>query len=334
MFKRYMWAAVALAIVLLTGTVGYRLIGGGQSSWVDAFYMTTITITTIGFGEIIDLSGKPLGRLFTIFIAVSGIGVLSYVVTNLFAFAIEGELTKSFWRRRMERTAKASEGHYIVCGVGDVGFHIVAELDATNRPYVVVETERKNLERAQEAFRRGAFLEGNPTDDDCLRKAGIEKAKGLFAATGDDNENVVVSLTAKQLNPALRVVAQSSVPGNAEKMRKAGADAVISPGLIGALRMASEMVRPAAISFLDIMLRDRERNLRVEEVQVPAQLAGRAISALHLRRYSSSLLLAVRTGGSWVYNPPEDYVLQPSDTLIVMTTPEERQKLETGLAAE
>jgi len=332
-YRKFIWAGVILIAIILIGTVGYWFIGGKQYSFVDTLYMTIITISTIGFGEIIDLSGNTADRIFTIFIAISGVGVLLYFVTNLTALVVEGKLTESFRRRRMEKTAGNSRDHYIVCGLGSVGFYIVNELRATKRPYVIVDANKKNIERSLELLKDEVFIEGDATDSDTLLKAGIEKAKGLFAVTGDDNQNLVVSLTAKQLNPNLRVVAQCNEIKNSQKMRKAGADATVSTTSIGGLRMASEMVRPTVVSFLDTMLRDRERNLRVEELPVPGSFTGKSLSALNLKRHTHALLLAVKTREDWVYNPSENYVISPENTLVFMTTPEGREEF-AGLLKE
>jgi len=326
-YRKFVWAGAILIAIILIGTVGYWFIGGRQYSFVDAFYMTFITITTIGFEEVIDLSGNVGGRIFTIFIAISGIGIMAYIVTNITALVVEGELTESFRRRRMEKTAGNYRGHYIVCGCGSVGCYIANELHATNRLHVIVDVNKKNIEGSLESLRDEVLIEGDATDSDTLLMAGVEKAAGLFAVTGDDNQNLVVTLTAKQLNPRLRVVARCNDIRNTEKMKKAGADAVVSPSAIGGLRMASEMVRPAVVSFLDTMLRDREKNLRVEELPVPKSFAGRPISTLNLKRFSHALLLAVKTGENWVYNPPESYVIDQENTLVFMTTPEGRDEL-------
>jgi voltage-gated potassium channel len=326
-YRKFIWSGAILIAIILIGTVGYWFIGGRQYSFVDTLYMTIITISTIGFGEIINLSGNAVGRIFTIFIAISGVGVLLYVVTNLTALVVEGELSESFRRRRMEKTAGNSRDHYIVCGLGSVGFYIVSELYATKRPHVIVDADKKNIERSLESLQNEVFIEGDATDSVTLLKAGIEKAKGLFAVTGDDNQNLVVSLTAKQLNPNLRVVARCNEIKNSGKMKKAGADAVVSPTAIGGLRMASEMVRPSVVSFLDIMLRDREKNLRVEEFPVPDSFVGKPVSALNLKRYTHALLLAVKTGEDWVYNPSDNYIIAPENTLVFMTTPEGRGEL-------
>jgi voltage-gated potassium channel len=326
-YRRFVWAAVILAGILLIGTVGYWFIGSRQYSFVDTLYMTVITITTIGFEEVIDLSGNVAGRIFTIFIAVSGVGVMAYIFTNITALVVEGQLTESFRRRRMEKIAGNYKDHYIVCGLGRVGCHITNELRATGRPYVAVDANKNNLGASLESFRDEVFIEGDATDSDTLLKAGVEKAAGLFAVAGDDNQNLVVSLTAKQLNPKLRVVARCNDIRNSQKMKKAGADAVVSPCAIGGLRMASEMIRPTVVSFLDIMLRDREKNLRVEELPVPESFVGRPISALNLKRFPHALLLAVKTGDDWVYNPPESYVIDKRNTLVFMTTPEGRDEV-------
>jgi voltage-gated potassium channel len=326
-YRRFAWAGAIMIAIILIGTVGYWFIGGRQYSFVDTLYMTVITITTVGFEEVIDLSGNVGGRIFTMFIAIAGIGIMAYIVTNITALVVEGELTESFRRRRMEKTAGTYEGHYIVCGVGRVGCYIANELHATKRLHVIVDVNRKSIETSLESFRDEVFIEGDATDSNTLLRAGVEKASGLFAVTGDDNQNLVVSLTAKQLNPHLRVVARCNDIRNTEKMKKAGADAVVSPNAIGGLRMASEMVRPTVVSFLDTMLRDREKNLRVEEVPVPESFAGQPISALNLKRFSHALLLAVKTGEDWVHNPSESYVIDQKNTLLFMTTPEGRDEL-------
>jgi voltage-gated potassium channel len=325
--KRFIWPVAALIAVLLIGTIGYRVIAGPQCSLLDSFYMTVITISTIGFGEVIEVALIPGGRIFTIFIAIAGIGVLFYIITNLTALLVEGEITKSFRRRKMERKARDYKDHYIICGSGDLGLHISDELTATKRQHVMVDISKDAADKFLDAAKGRVFIEGDATDNDTLLKAGIEQARGLFAALGDDNQNLVLTLTAKQLNPELRVVSRCNELSNSDKMKKAGADAVISPCLIGGLRMASEMVRPTVVSFLDVMLRDREQNLRVEEIPIPPAFSGESISSLKLKRHPKILPLAVRTGEEWTYNPPEDYVMKPKSTLVFIGSPKDRQEL-------
>jgi voltage-gated potassium channel len=331
--RKYLWAGIAVLAILVAGTVGYRVIGGEKSSLVDCLYMTMITITSIGYGEIIDLSNNPGGRIFTMFIAVAGIGVLGYILMNATAFVVEGRINEAFWRKRMEKTISNLKKHYIICGVDGVGFYILSELHATGRPYVLVDLQRKPIDRALEFFPGQFFIEGDPTDDATLMKAGIGVAEGIFAVTGDDNQNLVISLTAKQLNPQLRVVACCNDIKSTEKIKKVGADAVVSPSYIGGLRMASEMIRPAVVSFLDIMLRRKDENMRVEEVMVPQHLIGVSISKLDLKKYPSLLLLAVKSGDDWLYNPPREHVMKSGDVLIFMATALERSEIETALSS-
>ena len=329
--KKFIGAGLALILIIVTGTTFYWFITDGNYSVVDCLYMTVITISTIGYGEIIDLSGNPLGRIFTMVIAVSGIGIMTYILLNVTAFIIEGHFNKAFRRKKMEKQAGKLKDHYIVCGLEGVGSYIINELRETERPYVVVDLSREKLERSLEAQGDQIFIEGDATENEVLTRAGIERASGLFAVTGDDNQNLVVCLTARQMNPVVRIVARCEDLRNVEKMKRAGADAIVSPTFIGGLRMASEMIRPAVVSFLDVMLRQGGEHLRVEETPVPESMAARSLSTLNLSKYGSLLLMAVRSGDEWVYNPPRDYVMKAGDTLVYMSSPEERRALDADL---
>lgn len=327
-YKKLIFSVSVLISILITGTASYWFIGGGKYSFLDCLYMTIITITTIGYGEIIDLSNNPAGRIFTIFIAFLGISILFYITTNVTAFIVEGELTESFRRRRMEKLSQSLKEHYIVCGAGKLGLTIANELSAIQTPHIMIELNRNRIDSVLETFQSYIMIEGDATDDSTLLRAGIREAKGLFAVTDNDNQNLVINLTAKQLNPALRVVTRCNEISYSEKMKKSGADAVVALNYIGGLRMASEMIRPSVVSFLDIMLRDKDKNLRVEEVSVPKSFTEKTISALNLKKYPHTLLLAVKAGEDWIYNPPEDYVISHRNTLILMTTSKEKHELE------
>ena len=326
--KRNLSLFAALLTILAVGTVGYSIIGAGRYSIIDCLYMTVITVTTIGFGEIIDLSHSPAGRVFTMFIALSGVGIAAYFLSNVVDFMVEGRLQEAFWRRKMEREIGKLEQHYIVCCVEGVGAYIVKELSSTQRPYVIVDNDKAKADKIIGGLKNELFVEGDATDNDTLTRAGINEALGLFAVTGDDNENLVISLTAKTLNSRIKVVAACNDVKNMEKIKKAGADAVVAPSYIGGLRIVSEMVRPTVVSFLDTMMRNKEKNLRVEEISVPEGFVDRPIKALDLKRHPDILLLAIKGKEGWIYNPDENHVLKQDDTLIIMTTPGERFELE------
>ena len=328
--RKILMAILSLIIVLSIGTTGYWLIGGREYSVVDCLYMTILTISTIGFTEVIDLSNNPEGRMFTIVLALSGIGVLTYLLSNITASVVEGELNLVFRRKKMDKIIQKYRRHFIVCGANPVCKYIVEELHATQRSFVVVSMNKDKLAALLEPYPGQAFLEGDATDNSVQLRAGIEKAEGLFAVTDDDNQNLVISLTAKQLNPAVKVVSRCSHAKNIEKMTKVGADSVVSAASIGVLRMASVMVRPAVVSFLDVMLRDK-KNLRIEEAAVGSSVLGRTLSSLHLKNYPSTLVLAIKKGNDYVYNPPRSHRLEEGEVLVIMTTPQERIKFENYL---
>jgi len=330
-YRKFIWTGFALMAVLIAGTAGYRIISVGNSSLIDCLYMTLITITTIGFGEIVDLSSSPQGRIFTMFLALCGIGIITYTLSNLTAFIVEGSLNEAFLRRKMEKTIRKLSDHFIVCGIDGVGHYIINELYETKRPHVIVDTSRQNIEKFLHDYHEDFFIVGDATDNDTLLEAGVMKARGLFAVTGDDNNNLVISITAKQLNPSVKVIACCYDLKNMDKIKKAGADAVISPTFIGGLRMASEMIRPAVVSFLDIMLRDKKKNLRIEEIPIPDSYSGQPLSVLNLQKYPDTLLLAVKIKSDWIFNPSRQHVFTPGTTLIIMTTPDDREEIQKAV---
>ncbi|MBF0610363.1 MAG: potassium transporter TrkA [Magnetococcales bacterium] len=322
-FRQIRVAVLLLLLVIGISTWGYWIIGGGNSTVLDALYMTVITVATIGYGEIVDLSNSPGGRIFTIFVSIFGIGILTYLLSTVTAFVVEGELNRGFKRRRMEKKIAQLNGHFIVCGSDVVAAHVARELRATGREVVLVTNNRKELE-LNFAEDTPLHIIGNPTHESTLQRAGISQAGGLFAIAHDDNLNVMILLTAKPLNESIRLVAHCHDVENMGKMRRVGADSVVSKEQIGGLRIVSEMVRPTVVTFLDVMLRDKDQNLRIEEVELPAAWHGRPISALPLEEFHSLLLLAVRTAQSWQYNPKPDYTLPADGQLIFLCNPHER----------
>ena len=228
----------------------------------------------------------------------------------------------------MEKEASKLVNHYIVCGIGGLGVHIVTELNSTGREFVIIEKDEDQVNKILGTAKDSIVIRGDATEDHVLVKSGIKAAKGLFAVTDDDNKNLVISLTAKHLNPEVKVVSRCNELQNASKIQKAGADNVISPNEIGGLRMASEMIRPTVVSFLDIMLRDKEMNLRVEEIAVPESFTENSLHSLGLKEHPNILVLAVRENEHWVYNPPGTHCVKPNDTLIYMGSQQARNDLQ------
>jgi len=330
-YERFAAPALALVCVNLTGMVGYKIIAGEQASWLDCLYMTFITVATIGYGEIIDLTHSPGGRVFTICIALIGIGVTTYLISTLTAFILEGDMNQALRRRRMRKSISALRQHYIMCGIGRVGTNVAHELEVTGRQYVVIESSNEAIERHMEKYPNALCTHADSSEDSALIEAGIEHAAGVFAVTGDDSKNLVITLSAKLLNPAARVVARCHEINYVDKMRKVGADAIVSPDFTGGMRIASSMIRPQVVSFLDEMLR-ADNALRVEEVQIPEGFGANTIGGLKLNR-RDYILLAVRDQDKWEFNPAENFFIGPGNTLVVMTRPEGRKALEKTLAA-
>jgi voltage-gated potassium channel len=322
-------ALMALVLVLITGTVGYRIIGTPEHSWMDCFYMTFITITTIGYGEIVDVSQHEYGRLFTVFIAFTGIGVLGYVLSTVTALTLENDFNVTRRRKKMQRKIEQMKDHYIVCGAGLVGSNVAHDLDLTGRPFVIIDSDMAVIQHYLETHSAQPYLHGDTTDNDVLLAAGIMRAKGVFAVAHDDSTNLVISLSAKQLNPSLRVVARCHDLKNAEKTKLAGADEIVSPDFSGGLRIVSAMVRPNVMNFLDEMLKT-ESNLRMEEIHIPEKLDGKPLSMLYLGN-QDCMVLGVHRLEDWLFNPTASFQLKGKDVLMVMTTPQGRTCLEQAI---
>ncbi len=320
---------VAFAAIMVVGTLGYKHLGGADTGWLDAFYMTFLMVATIGYGAGVEIWRRPEVEIFTMTIAFSGIAVMTYFFSSVTAIVLASDFDKSLRRRRMEKVMKKLHGHYIVCGFGRVGRNVAQELEATNRHYIAIDEKLEQLEAQAEKKPGLLFIHGDAVDDDVLIEANIADAQGVFAITGDDSRNLMIALTAKQLAPHVRVVARSNEMRNVEKMRKAGADAIVSPNFTGGMRIASAMIRPHVVSFLDEMLRS-EHKLRVEEVAVPPNFKAMPIGELALKG-ESYVVLAVRTGSDWTFNPPPEFVLEPGHTVIAMASPHGRFEIESAL---
>lgn len=321
------WAALTLLALIGLGTIGFYLIGD-QQSWENAIYMTLITISTVGYGEGVPLTTFT-AKVFAGVMSIAGLGVLTFLFTSLTVFFLEKDLDYSLRRRRMEKRIKKLRQHFIVCGFGRVGRNVAHELQKTGRPFVAIDPDQVNFDEYIEKFPNLLYLHGDASDDDLLSDADIRDAQGLFAVTGDDSRNLMIIITAKQLNPKLRIVARAHEIRNVEKMRKAGADEVISPDFTGGMRMASAMVRPHVVSFLDEMLKS-EKNLRVEEVVAPANFPATAMGKLRLRS-PDYILIAVRANGDWTFNPDDQYMLRAGDVIVAMTSTEGRAEIERHL---
>jgi voltage-gated potassium channel len=314
--KKLIGISTALAIVLAAGTGGYAVIEGWPP--LDALYMTVITISSVGFMEVHPLSGAA--RMFTVFLIFCGSGILIYAVSIITAFVVEGELTDVIRRRKMNKRIELLDGHYIVCGADLTGRYAIEELSRTKREFVVIEKDHEKVRRLSE---RGVLcIDGDATHDGVLVKAGIMKANGLVTTLHTDAENLFVVITAKRLNPSLRVIAKAVEEESEQKIRMVGADGVVMPDFIGGLRMVSEMVRPSVVNFLDTMLRAKDKTVRVEEIVIKpySPFAGKVLSETGLYEIGDMSVVALKAGAgaAYTFNPPRATMLAEGHVLIVM----------------
>jgi voltage-gated potassium channel len=327
---RMAWALGALLALLAVGTWGFLRFGGPGTEPFDAFYMTAITITTVGYGEVVDLSHTDAGRLFAAFVAFAGFGIITFLFSSLTVFFLEVDLNEALRRRRMDKAIRKLRNHYIVCGFGRVGRNVATELMASRHKFVAIEINPTELDPFLVKHPSLLYLQGDASDDELLQEADIADAKGVFAVTGDDSRNLMICLTARQMNPHARIVARCHELRNADKLRKAGADVVVSPDFTGGMRIAASMIRPQVVSFLDEMIRS-EMNTRIDEVAVPQAFAPCTVAELG-RRTAQYVLMGVRAGHRMHFNPSDDFMIQPGHTLIVMGEAVGRIELEEALA--
>lgn len=318
--RQMAYSVLLLCVVIMGAAAGYRWLGGTEVTLLDAIYMAVITVATVGYGEVVDTSTHPSLRIFNMFVILFGIGIMLYVFSSSTAFIVEGELKDLFRRRKMLKQIRDLYDHLIVCGAGETGHYVVQELLKTGHTFVVIDHDPASLEKIQHL---GDFpvLEGDAADEELLTTAGISKARGLVSALREDKDNLMVTVTARQMNPNLKIVARCMEAKMTEKLIRAGANSAVSPNMIGGLRLASELIRPHVVSFLDLMLRDQARTMRVSEITVGegSSWIGRTIHGTGLHQRFELLALALRKpGGEMTYNPPGDAVLAGADTLIVL----------------
>jgi voltage-gated potassium channel len=325
--KRLYQTGFALLVVLSMGTFGFYIITDFQYNIFTCFYMTVLTVTTIGFDEIIALKDYELGRPFTVFIAFSGIGVLTYFVSTVSAVIIDGHYRETYKKRKMEKSIDNCNNHYIICGIGKHSMHLIDELVATERESVCIDLNANEIKQMIKLYPDEKYIEGDATHNDTLRKAGVEKATGLFATTNDDNINLVITLLARRLNPNIRIISLCINHDNKEKIMMAGADNVVSPNYIGGLRMANLMLRPVVSNFLDLILRDKYKDLRFEQVNLKESHSGKKLGELKLYELKETVVISLESDGELIFNPPDNVEIKDGDSIIIITTPKERIKL-------
>jgi voltage-gated potassium channel len=318
--------AVALLVsIFIGGTIGYMLIEG-WSAW-DAFYMTVITVTTVGYREVHEQS--HWGQAFTVVLLLGGVGAGLYTFTLLASVIVEGGLPKRLQKRRRQRMLETVKDHFIICGYGRIGRIVAQQFERQQIPYVVVE---RDSERVQAAMNDGALgVEADASNEDVLKRVGIERARGLIAVVGTDAENVYAVLSARVMRPDLFIVGRAETEDAKVKLKRAGADRVISPYQIGAVQIAQTAIRPAVVDFFELATSTDNLELAIEEIAISptSALAGRSILDANLRQRFGIIIVGIqRQDRRMEFNPEPETPIRAGDKLVVLGRPDTLKQLE------
>lgn len=325
LFRSKIYLAITLLLsILLIGVLGYRFISG--YSWIDAAYMTTITVSTVGFNEVGPLDTQD--RIFTIFLIISSVIILGYTVAVISEYLMGRNSLQLLKKKQVKNKIKKLSNHIIVCGYGRNGMQAAERLKAYNQPFVIIERNKEIIEK-NEDFE--LFVEGDANDDEVLQEAGIESAKFLIAALPDDAANLFVVLSARQLNQKLFIISRASLATSQKKLLLAGANKVIMPDKIGGDHMASLVVMPDLITFMDKLSMEGEHTTNIEEVPIENfsdKMNFNTLRDLDLRRNTGCTVIGyIAPDGEYLINPEADMELLPKSRVIVLGRPEQIDKL-------
>jgi len=321
--RRLYFVLIAIFIVVMVGSTGYYILFGGKPKYMDCLYMTVISITSVGYGEVLDIVDNIPAQIFTMLLITFGMGVILYGISTLTALIVEGELSGILRRKKMDKKIQKLNNHYIVCGGGESGRHVLDELVKNREHVVLIEHDEENIERAKVRVMEEnlLYIKGDATDDQNLVAAGIERAAGIVISLPSDKDTLYVTMSARMLNRKVRIISKVVDQELVFKLKTAGANNVVSPNYIGGLRMASEMIRPTVVDFLDSMLRSDRGNLRMNQLVVTANSSsvGKSIVESGLKDKFGLLVLGAKLPAQEIeFNPNPSMMLKAGMALIVM----------------
>lgn len=344
--QRVARAIVLVFIVLVLGALGFNAIvlifspDPYAHGLLDSIYMSVVSLTTVGYGDSLNLlslpqPGRAVGEIFTITYLLVAYGVVVWASSTVVAYLVEGSLSGVLLKRRILRRINMLNNHYILCGVGITGIAIADEFKKTGYQLAFVELDNELISQLKSAFPKDELLiiQGDATEESVLMQAGILRASGIICNLSNDRDNLFLTLTARAMNNRIRIVSGGIEPKSREKILRAGADSVVYAGTIGALRMASEMLRPTVVSFLDKMLRDVGQQ-RISEIMLTehSKYARKTLRDSGIYKDTGMLVLAVllpdQVGERFIYNPSADFVLEPGSVLVVIGDVEQVRRLE------
>ncbi len=313
--KKLLLPLLIFVVLLLSGIVGYMLLEG----WglLDSLYMTIITLSTVGYGEVHNVG--PGGRIFTVLLIIFGVSIITYIVSLVVETLVAGEIRSALGRRKVDKKIKSLKDHYIICGYGRIGSIICKGLSARSIPLVVIERD----EQVREELEQDGilYLEGDATNEETLLEAGIESAKGLVSVVSLDAENLYICLTARGLNPRLYILTRAEDEVSERKLLRAGANNVILPYMVGGRRMVQAIIRPTMSDFLESAIHDESTELNIEEVTVGAQssLMGLTLIESGIRQNMDIIVIGIKQkDGTMIFNPSSQTKIESGDTLIAM----------------
>jgi voltage-gated potassium channel len=327
--SKLIYPSIAIIGVVTFGVIGYVVVEG----WgvFDALYMTIITITTVGYHEVHDLS-QP-GRVFSMALMLSGVGTMFYIFGVAAKAVLEGGLRDILGRKKLSKKIESLKNHYIICGFGRMGSIICNELSHNKAPYVVIEGDPEIVATMDADM---LTLQGDATQDSVLKEAGIDRAKGLISVLSSDANNLYVVLSARGLNQNLRIVARASEEGAEQKLKRAGADSVVSPYFIGGLRIAHTLIKPAVVDFIEFATRSSNLELQMEEVRVPknSKILHQSLHESGIGKNLGIIIVAIkRDEGEMEFNPTSSSKIETGDILIAMGETKQLKALEEYVKA-
>ena len=322
---------VILVVILFIGSVGYMLIEGWD--FLDSLYMTVITITTVGFGEVREVT--VLGRVFTIFIIFFGIGIIAYILGMVAQAMVELRVRSIIGRRKLGQKMRSMKNHYIICGYGRIGKIITRELKANEIPMVVIDNDP---EEKQTLENEGTpYIIDDATSEEVLLEAGLERARGLVSVVASDADNLFITITARGLKPELFILARADEEHTEKKLLRAGANKVVMPYLIGGQKMAQTLIRPAVTDFIEFTFGDKDIGLKMEELMVSekSRLNGATLIDSGIRQDMDVIIVAIRTReGEMRFNPSSKTRIEAGDTLISLGKSDDLDQLESILSGK
>jgi len=330
---RFVWTLLLLVLLITVGTLGYMIIE--RQTFSDSIYMTAITLTAVGYEEVWHLS--RVGRVFTMVLLLGGLTFLGVWFANLTSFVVELDLANALQKRRNAQDIKNMKDHVIICGAGRTGRQVARELEASNMPYVIIERDKQRIEQLSEYVNKPHVLEADATHDHALLEAGLQKATGLIACLSADADNLYLCLSARDLAADLTIVARAYEEESIDKLYRAGATKVISPNTSSARRMASVLLRPSVVSFLDIVTRSSGLALRLEQTRVAdsSAVVGKSLGDSRIPEVTGLILIAIRQGSElesdFAFNPAASTILRGGDTVITLGDPDQLTKLRAYL---